>query len=94
MSRSQKKGPYIFQKLLAKILKQKEDGDQKPVRTWARNSQIAPEYVGHRLAIHNGRTFMEVLVTESMVGHYLGEFAPTRAFRSHGKITKRIESKT
>lgn len=94
MSRSLKKGPYIYHKLLQKVLKQKENNDQKPIKTWARRSQVAPEFVGHRIAIHNGRKFIEVLITEGMVGHYLGEFAPTRSFRSHGKVTKRIESKT
>lgn len=94
MSRSLKKGPYIDEKLMIKVQKQKDTNDQKPIKTWARRSQIAPEFVGHKFAVHNGRKFIEVLVTESMVGHYLGEFAPTRSFRTHGKITKRIEAKT
>ncbi len=90
MSRSLKKGPYVDKKLLKKILKQKESGEKKPIKTWARDSQISPEFVGHRLAIYNGRKFIEVLISESMVGHRLGEFAPTRTFRSHGKVTKKI----
>ncbi len=90
MSRSLKKGPYIDEKLLKKISKQKQTADTMPIKTWSRDSQIAPEFVGHRIAIHNGRKFIEILVSEAMVGHHLGEFAPTRTFRSHGKITKKI----
>lgn len=90
MSRSLKKGPYIDQKLLKKILKQKKTGDRCPIKTWARDSQISPEFVGHRIAVHNGRKFIELLISEAMVGHRLGEFAPTRTFRSHGKVTKKI----
>ncbi len=94
MSRSQKKGPYIDEKLMLKVQKQKETKKNDAIKTWARRSQIAPEFVGHKFAVHNGRKFIEVLVTESMVGHRLGEFSPTRTFRTHGKITKRIEAKT
>lgn len=94
MSRSQKKGPYIDEKLMFKVQKQKETKKNDAIKTWARRSQIAPEFVGHKFAVHNGRKFIEVLVTESMVGHRLGEFSPTRTFRTHGKITKRIEAKT
>lgn len=94
MSRSLKKGPYIEKKLLKKVLKQKETGDRSPIKTWARASQIPPEFVGHRLAVYNGRKFIEVFITEAMVGHRLGEFAPTRTFRGHGKVTKRIVSPT
>lgn len=94
MARSQKKGPYIDQKLLKKILKQKETGDESAIKTWARSSQISPEFVGHKVAIHNGRKFIEVALSESMVGHRLGEFAPTRTFRSHGKVTKRVTEAT
>lgn len=90
MGRSMKKGPYVDQNLLKKILKQKETGDRVPVKTWARMSQISPEFVGHKLAVHNGRKFIEILISETMVGHRLGEFAATRTFRSHGKVTKRI----
>lgn len=94
MARSSKKGPYIDQKLLKKVMKQKQGGDRQPIKTWARASQIPPEFVGHRIAVHNGRTHVEVFITESMVGHRLGEFAPTRTFRGHGKVTKRTMDKT
>lgn len=94
MSRSLKKGPYIDESLLKKVQKQKESKDRAPIKTWARNSQISPEFVGHRIAIHNGNKFIEVLISEAMVGHRLGEFSPTRTFRGHGKITKRILTAT
>lgn len=94
MSRSLKKGPYIDKKLLIKVLKQKETADRSPIKTWARASQISPEFVGHRFAVHNGKKFIEVFITEAIVGHRLGEFAPTRTFKGHGKITKRILEKT
>jgi small subunit ribosomal protein S19 len=90
MSRSLKKGPYIDKKLLAKVLKQKETKDQGIIKTWARDCQISPDFVGHKIAVHNGRKFIEILISESMVGHRLGEFAPTRTFRSHGKVTKKV----
>ena len=94
MSRSLKKGPYIDEKLSQKVARQKESGERAVIRTWARRSQIAPEFVGHKLGIHNGRKFIEVLISEGMVGHRLGEFAPTRTFRGHGKVTKKIVSAT
>jgi small subunit ribosomal protein S19 len=94
MARSLKKGPYIDKNLLKKVLKQKETGDRTPIKTWARASQIAPEFIGHRIAVHNGRKFIEVFITEAMVGHRLGEFAPTRTFRGHGKVTKRVVTPT
>lgn len=94
MSRSSKKGPYIDEKLLKKVVKQKQTGDKIPIKTWARESQIPPEFVGHTFAIHNGKIFKELFVTESMVGYRLGEFSPTRTFRTHGKIVKRVLSKT
>lgn len=94
MSRSSKKGPYIDEKLLKKVMKQKQTGDKSPIKTWARESQIPPEFVGHTFAIHNGKIFKELFVTESMVGYRLGEFSPTRTFRTHGKIVKRVLSKT
>lgn len=83
MARSLKKGPYVDEKLLKKVLKQKEEGKKAPIKTWARASTISPEMVGHVLAIHNGRTHIEVNITEAMVGHKLGEFSPTRTFRKH-----------
>lgn len=94
MSRSSKKGPYVDQKLLKKVLKQKETQDKTPIKTWARASQIPPEFVGHTFAVHNGRNFINVFVVEAMVGHRLGEFAPTRTFRSHGRVVAREISKT
>ena len=94
MGRSSRKGPYIDQKLFKKVLKKKKTGEREPIKTWARASQIPPEFVGHRFLIHNGRTFIEVFITEDMVGHRLGEFAPTRTFRGHGKVTKRTMEKT
>lgn len=90
MSRSSKKGPYVDPKLLKKIQK----GMSEPIKTWARSCQIPPEFVGHRFAIHNGRNFMEIYVSEAMVGHRLGEFAPTRTFRGHGRVVAREVSKT
>lgn len=94
MSRSTKKGPYIDPRILAKVNKQKAGGDQTPIKTWARACQISPEFVGHKFAVHNGRIFVEVFVTEGMVGHRLGEFSPTRTFRGHGQVTKRTADKT
>lgn len=80
MGRSSKKGPYVDAKLLKKVAK----GDKKPIKTWSRNSAIAPEFVGFTFAVHNGKQFIPVFVTENMVGHKLGEFSPTKMFRSHG----------
>jgi len=94
MSRSSKKGPYIDQRLLKKVLIQKQKGINLPIKTWARDCQIPPEFVGARFAVYNGKNFIEVYVTEAMVGHRLGEFAPTRTFRGHGQVTKRILEKT
>lgn len=94
MSRSSKKGPYIDEKLLTKVQKQKALGTKEPIKTWARSSQIPPEFVGHTFLVHNGRNFISVFVTEAMVGHRLGEFAPTRTFRSHGRVVARELSKT
>ncbi|OGV89211.1 30S ribosomal protein S19 [Microgenomates group bacterium RBG_19FT_COMBO_39_10] len=94
MSRSSKKGPYIDQKLLKKVMVQKETGKKEPIKTWARASQIPPEFVGHTFQVHNGRNFIDVFVTEAMVGQRLGEFAPTRTFRGHGRVVKRLVTKT
>lgn len=94
MARSSKKGPWVDPKLLKKVLNQKKTGEKKPIKTWARASQIPPEFVGHTFEVHNGKNFVSVFVTEAMVGHRLGEFAPTRTFRGHGKVVKRIISKT
>lgn len=94
MARSAKKGPYIDQKLLKKVALQKASGEKQPIKTWARHSQIPPEFVNYTFQIHNGRQFIEVFISEGMVGHRLGEFSPTRTFRGHGKIVKRVISKT
>lgn len=95
MSRSIKKGPYIDEKLLKKVMAQKgAAGKKDPIKTWARRSQIPPEFVGHTFLVHQGKNFVTVFITESMVGHKLGEFAPTRIFRSHGTVTKRTLEKT
>ena len=83
MGRSVKKGPYIDAKLMKKVERQEESGERRPIRTWARASLVSPEFVGHTFEIHNGRNFVRLFVTEDMVGHRLGEFAPTRTFRSH-----------
>mgnify|MGYP000158818241 CR=1 FL=1 len=83
MPRSLKKGPFIDQKLLAKIDAVAAIGEYKAIKTWSRNSMITPDFVGHNFAVHNGKTFVPVYVTENMVGHKLGEFAPTRTFKGH-----------
>lgn len=94
MARSSKKGPYIDEKLLKKVMTQKSGGAKSPIKTWARNSQIPPEFVGHTFLVHQGKNFVTVFVSESMVGHRLGEFAPTRLFRGHGKVTEKSTAKT
>lgn len=94
MSRSTKKGPFIDPKLLKKVAVQKSSGDKSPIKTWSRACVISPDFVGHTFLVHQGKTFVEVFVTEAMVGHKLGEFAPTRTFRGHGKIVKRVLTKT
>ena len=91
MPRSIKKGPFIDEHLALKVEALNKTGDKKVVRTWSRRSTITPDFVGHTLAVHNGNKFIPVYITENMVGHKLGEFAPTRTFRGHivGKKTKR-----
>lgn len=89
MSRSLKKGPFVDQKLLTKIDTAVEKNDKKPIKTWSRKSMITPDFVGLNFAVHNGKTFIPVYVTENMVGHKLGEFAPSRIFRTHGGIGKK-----
>jgi small subunit ribosomal protein S19 len=83
MSRSSKKGPFVEERLFARIQQMNESGEKRPVRTWSRTSTVFPEMVGHTIAVHDGRKHVPVFVTESMVGHKLGEFAPTRIFRGH-----------
>jgi small subunit ribosomal protein S19 len=84
MGRSLKKGPFVDRKLFLKVERQNEGGDKQPIKTWARACVIVPEFVGHTFMVHNGKQHMKVFVTEEMVGHRLGEFAPTRTFRGHG----------
>lgn len=90
MARSLKKGPFVDQHLLKKIMALNESGEKKVIKSWSRRSTITPDFVGHTIAIHNGNKFIPVYITENMVGHKLGEFSPTRIFRGHsGKITER-----
>lgn len=83
MARSLKKGPFVAHHLLKKVNAQNKEGSKKPIKTWSRGSMIIPDMVGHTFDVHNGRKFLSVFVTESMVGHRLGEFAPTRTFKGH-----------
>ena len=85
MARSVKKGPYIDEKLLKKVSLMEKEKKKKVIKTWSRRSVIAPEVVGHTLAIHNGKQFIPVFISENMVGHKLGEFSPTRTFRVHSR---------
>jgi small subunit ribosomal protein S19 len=89
MSRSLKKGPFIDQNLQQKVVKMNQSREKKVIRTWARASVIFPEMVGHTVAVHDGQKHVPVFVTENMVGHRLGEFAPTRRFRGHGHHTEK-----
>ncbi|MCH2178966.1 MAG: 30S ribosomal protein S19 [Mariniblastus sp.] len=89
MSRSQKKGPYVDEKLYLKVQKQEAAGSKEPIKTWARACTIVPEFVGYTFLIHDGRKHVKVLVTEDLVGHKLGEFAPTRTFRGHAGSKKK-----
>lgn len=91
MARSSKKGPYIDAKLIKKTT---ANTDGSSIKTYARGSQISPDFVGHHYAVHNGHKFIEVYVTEDMVGHRFGEFALTRTFKGHGRIVKRVIEKT
>ncbi|MCX6371280.1 MAG: 30S ribosomal protein S19 [Solirubrobacterales bacterium] len=83
MSRSSKKGPFVEERLMGRIIKMNESGDKSMLKTWSRTSTIFPEMVGHTIAVHDGRKHIPVFVNESMVGHKLGEFAPTRTYRGH-----------
>ena len=89
MSRSLKKGPFIDPKLLEKIKVMSEAGKKKVIKTWSRQSMISPDFVGHTVAVHNGNKFIPVFIYENMVGHKLGEFAPTRTFRLHSGDRKK-----
>jgi small subunit ribosomal protein S19 len=83
MGRSLKKGPYVDQRLLAKVERQQRTGIREPIKTWARDCTIVPEFIGQTFLVHNGRQFMKLYVTEDMIAHKLGEFAPTRIFKGH-----------
>ena len=83
MSRSLRKGPYVDLRLLAKVERQADKGSKEPLKTWARDCTIVPDFIGHTFLVHNGRQFQKVFVTEDMIGHKFGEFAPTRLFRGH-----------
>jgi small subunit ribosomal protein S19 len=85
MGRSLKKGPYIYFKLEKRVIELNESGKKNVLKTWARNSMISPDFVGHTIAVHNGKKFIPVYITENMVGHRLGEFSPTRTYRGHKK---------
>jgi len=87
MARSLKKGPFVDTKLLKKVEQMELSGIKKPIKTWVRACMIAPEFVGHTFAVHNGKVFVTVFITENMVGHRLGEFSPTRGFKTHGIAT-------
>ena len=90
MARSIKKGPYVSASLQKRIEAMNRSGDKRVIKTWARRCTIVPEFVGHTLAVHNGNKFIPIFITENMVGHKLGEFAPTRTFRGHGgKLAER-----
>ena len=93
MSRSLKKGPFIDDSLLNKIEEMNRRQDRKIVKTWSRRSTISPDFVGHTVAVHNGKKFIPVFITENMVGHKLGEFSPTRLFRAHGGRSKKAVTK-
>ncbi len=91
MSRSLRKGPWVESHLIKKVQEMERSGERKVIKTWARRSAVPPEFVGHTFAVHNGNKFVPVYITENMVGHRLGEFAPTRTFRDHGgKKSERV----
>ena len=93
MPRSLKKGPFVDEHLMKKVLKAQEENDRRPIKTWSRRSMIIPEMVGLNIAVHNGREFIPLFITESMVGHKLGEFALTRTFRGHAGDRKAKKGK-
>jgi small subunit ribosomal protein S19 len=84
MSRSTKKGPFVDEKLIKRIISMNEKAEKKVIKTWSRSSTIFPDMIGHTIAVHDGRKHVPIYITEDMVGHKLGEFAPTRTFRGHG----------
>ena len=92
MPRSLKKGPFVDARLMGRVIKMNEGDTKKVIKTWSRRSTMVPEMVGHTLAVHNGRKFIAVYITENMVGHKLGEFAPTRIFKAHGGAGEKTSS--
>lgn len=94
MGRSNRKGPFIDDRVMKKVQAQKASGLFDPIKTWSRSCQIAPEFIGHTFMVHNGKNFITIKVNEAMVGHRLGEFAPTRTFKGHGRVVAREISKT
>jgi len=88
MSRSQKKGPFVDEKLFAKVVKLDDAGKKEPIKTWSRSCTVVPEFIGHTFMVHDGRRHIKVFITEDMVGHKLGEFAATRTFRGHAGSKK------
>ena len=93
MARSLKKGPFVDQHLQKKVDVKNQQNDRKIIKTWSRRSTVTPDFVGHTMAVHNGRKFIPVFISENMVGHKLGEFSPTRTFRTHGGKTKKAVTK-
>ena len=91
MPRSLKKGPFVDAKLQKRILAMNENNDRKLFKTWSRRSTVTPEFIGHTIAVHNGRKFIPVYITENMVGHKLGEFSPTRTFKGHSGAKKEVK---
>lgn len=94
MGRSLKKGPFVDKKLVAKVEKAKRENSRKPIKTWSRASTIIPDFVGLTLAVHNGKTFVNIYITENMVGYRVGEFVHTRVFRAHGAHTEKTTAAT
>ena len=93
MARSLKKGPYVEDSLLRKVEKMQASGKKQPIKTWSRRSMVLPDFVGLTFAIHDGRKHLPIFITENMVGHRLGEFAPTRTFKAHGGVVKKEEKR-
>jgi small subunit ribosomal protein S19 len=93
MARSLKKGPFVDQHLQKRVDAMNQQNDRKIIKTWSRRSTVTPDFVGHTMAVHNGRKFIPVFISENMVGHKLGEFSPTRTFRTHGGKTKKAVTK-
>lgn len=91
MARSIKKGPYIDEHVMAKVTKMNSSGQKKPFKTWSRRSTIFPEMIGHTVMVHNGNKFIPVTINENMVGHKLGEFSPTRTFRGHTSLDRKVK---